>query len=149
MLLEADNGERLELGFEDNQGFYSIGRSGHNMDRLTSIELMVSGDVEGVYASSITACRQVYNVVKNPTVTVGKETVMFECELMSTDFIEWDGKSAKVIDRYGNEKNIWHQGTLTVPKGKFKASVGCQASLNACPVNVHLTFGTTGKTIKN
>ncbi|MBQ9975668.1 MAG: hypothetical protein IJP16_04090 [Clostridia bacterium] len=149
VLLEADNGERLELGFEDNQGFYSIGRSGHNMDRLTSIELMVSGDVEGVYASSITACRQVYNVVKNPTVTVGKETVMFECELMSTDFIEWDGKSAKVIDRYGNEKNIWHQGTLTVPKGKFKASVGCQASLNACPVNVHLTFGTTGKTIKN
>ncbi len=148
VLLEADNGERLELGLEDNHGFYAVGRSGHNMDRLTSIELMTSGDVEGVYMSSVTACRQVYNVVKNPTITVGKEKVMFECELMSTDFIEWDGEQAKVIDRYGNEKTVWFEGTLTVPCGKFKATASYQASLNNCPVNIHLTFGTTGKEIK-
>jgi len=148
VLLETDNGERMELGFEDNQGFYSVGRSSHNIDRLTSMELMTSGDVEGVLVTSLKACREVYNVVKNPSVTIGKETVKFECELMSTDFIEWDGETAKVIDRYGNEKKIWFEGTLTAPKGRFKASVTCQASLNACPVNVHLTFGTTGKDIK-
>lgn len=148
VLLEADNGERLELGLENNHGFYAIGRSGHNMDRLTSIELLTSGDVEDVYVSSVTACRQVYNVVKNPTVKIGEEKVMFECELMSTDFIEWDGTTAKVIDRYGNEKTVWFDGGLTVPHGRFKANVSYQASLNNCPVNVHLTFGTTGKEIK-
>ena len=98
--------------------------------------------------SSVTACRQVYNVVKNPTITVGKEKVMFECELMSTDFIEWDGETAKVIDRYGNEKTVWFDGSVTVPHGKFKATASYQASLNNCPVNIHLTFGTTGKEIK-
>ena len=98
--------------------------------------------------SSIRACRQVYNVVKNPTVTIGKESVMFECELMSTDFIEWDGETAKVIDRYANEKTIWFQGTVTAPKGKYKATLTCQSSLNNCPVNAYLTIGTKGNIIK-
>ncbi|MBQ9975669.1 MAG: hypothetical protein IJP16_04095 [Clostridia bacterium] len=147
VLLEADNGDRPEL-FEEGLHMYPVYRSGLNMDRISSIELLATGDVEGVRMSSVNACRQVYNVLKNPTVTVGKETVMFECELMSTDFIEWDGKTAKVIDRYANEKPIWFQGSLTVPKGKYRVTVGYQSSLNNCPVNLYLTMGTTGKEIK-
>ena len=147
VLLEADNGDRPEL-FEAGLHMYPIYRSGLNMDRISSIELLATGDVEGVRMSNVNACRQVYNVLKNPTVTVGGETVMFECELMSTDFIEWDGKEAKVIDRYANEKKIWFQGGVTVPKGKYRATVGYQSSLNNCPVNLYLTMGTTGKEIK-
>ena len=33
-------------------------------------------------------------------------------------------------------------------KGKYKAQVSIASSLNACPVNVMLTMGTTGKEIK-
>ena len=98
--------------------------------------------------SNVTACRQIYDVIKNPTVKIGEETVMFECELKSTDFIEWDGKEAAVLDRNANKKNIYFSGNITAPKGKFKASVGYQASLNDCPVNVYLTVGTKGKYIK-
>ncbi|MBR5460011.1 MAG: hypothetical protein IKV53_04015 [Clostridia bacterium] len=148
ILLEADNGDRPDLPFEKGLHMYPVYRSGLNMDRVSSVELLTDGDVEGVYVSSLTACQQVYNVVKNPTVTIGNETVMFECELMSTDFIEWDGERAVVLDRYFNEKQIWFQGTVTVPKGKYQAKVGFQSSLNNCPVNVYLTVGTTGKEIK-
>ena len=149
VLLEADNGDRHgENPFEEGLHMYPVFRSGLNMERVSSIELLHMGDVEGVRMSSVTACRQVYNVVKNPTVTIGDETLMFECEIKSTDFIEWDGKRAKVIDRYFNEKPVWCQGTLTAPKGRFRASVGFASSLNNCPVNVHLTMGTTGKEIK-
>lgn len=149
ILLEADNGDRHgENPFEEGLHMYPVFRSGLNMERVSSVELLHMGDVEGVRMSDVVACRQVYNVVKNPTVTIGDETLMFECELKSTDFIEWDGSVAKVIDRYFNEKTVWCQGTVTVPKGRYKATVGFASSLNNCPVNVHLTMGTTGREIK-
>ncbi len=148
VLCEADNGDRPDLGFDKNEKLYPIYRSGLQTGRMTKIELEATGDIEGVLMSGIKACRQVYNVVKNPTVTIGKETVKFECELMSTDFIEWDGTTAKVIDRYANEKTVWFEGTVTAPKGEFKAKAGFQSSLNNCPVNIHLTIGTTGKEVK-
>ncbi len=147
VLLEADNGDRPDLGFDKKERHYPIYRSGLNMDKLTKVELEVDGDVEGVRMSSVTACRQTYNVLKNPTVKIGDESVMFECELMSTDFIEYDGKTAKVIDRYGNEKTVWFTGSLTAPKGKVKASLS-GVSLNNCPVNAYLTLGFTGKEVK-
>ncbi len=147
VLLEADNGDRPDLGFDSNEQYYPIYRSGLNMDRITQVELEVKGDVEGVLMSSVTACRQTYNVWKNPTVKIGDTSVMFECELLSTDFIEYDGKEAKVIDRYGNEKPIWHTGELSAPKGRVKASLG-GVSLNSCPINAYLTLGFTGREIK-
>ncbi len=148
VLLEADNGDRVELGFDvPKPNIYAVYRSGLDMGRITRVELHTAGDVEGVQMSSVTACRQTYNVWKNPTVKIGDESVMFECELMSTDFIEYDGNEAKVIDRYGNEKPIWHTGSITAPKGRVKASLG-GVSLNACPINAYLTLGFTGKEVK-
>ena len=148
VLLEADNGDRPDLVFEKGVHDYPVFRTGLKCERMSSCGVEADGDVEGVQMSSVTACRQVYNVVKNPTVTVGKDTVMFECELKSSDFIEWDGKTAKVIDRYGNEKTVYFTGSITAPKGRFKASAGYGVSLNGCPVNIHLTLGFTGKEIK-
>ena len=147
VLLETDNGSRLELGFEEGLHAYALHRMYLNMAQVYSAEVMTSGDVEGVYMSSVTACRYTYDVIKNPTVKIGDESVMFECELQSTDFIEWDGKRAVVIDRFANEKEVYFTGNITAPKGKFNASVSCN-SLNGCPVNVYLTMGTTGKEIK-
>ena len=146
VLLEADDGDRPEL-FEKGLHPFLIHRFMPAMDRISSIELLAAGDVEGVRMSSVNACRQVYNVIKNPTLTVGGESVMFECELQSTDLIEWDGKRAVVIDRYANEKEIYFSGSLTVPKGKYKASLSA-VSLNGCTVNAILTVGTEGKEIK-
>ena len=146
VLCEVDNGDRVEL-FEQGVHMYQIHHFLPNMFRFGFIEVLATGDVEGVRMSDIKACPQIYNVIKNPTLTVGGESVMFECELQSTDLIEWDGKRAVVIDRYANEKEIYFSGSLTVPKGKYKASLSA-VSLNGCTVNAILTVGTEGKEIK-
>ena len=96
VLYETDSGERVnEHSFEKDEHPWKIYRNQINTDRLLSIELRAEGNIEGVQISSITACRPIYNVIKNPTVKIGEEKVMFECELMSSDFIEWDGKQAQ------------------------------------------------------
>jgi len=149
VLYETDNGSRIEEhNFEEDEHLWKIYRNPISTDRLVRIELHATGDIEGVQMSGVSACRPLYNVIKNPCVKIGDKKVMFECELMSTDFIEWDGETAKVIDRYGNEKTVWFDGGVTVPKGKYKAEVSIASSLNACPTNVILTVGTTGKEIK-
>lgn len=147
VLIESDNGERADHTFEKKEGLYAIHRSSLNHDRTTSLSVETEGDASDVKMSSILAYEHTYEILKNPTVTIGKTSVMFECELMSSDFIEFDGKTAKVIDRYGNEKSIWFTSDLKAPRGK------CKATLTARPLNrgvarAQLTLGFTGKEIK-
>lgn len=144
VLAEADNGERPDLTFDDNETRYAIYRSGLNHERMTKIEVETVGDVSGVRMSSIYAYNHIYEILKNPTVRIGEESIMFECELMSSDFIEYDGEKAKVIDRYGNEKNIWHNGSVSVPTGNFEAMLTAK-SLNRTIPRAQLTFGFTGE----
>ncbi len=147
VLLECDNGERHEYPFDENEKFYAIYRSGFHHDRVSSIEVATTGDMSGVKMSSIEAVKHIYEVLKNPTVTMGDEKLTFECELMSTDFIEFDGKCAKVIDRYTNEKEINFYGSLTVPKGDFTLELTAKP-LNQTTPRAQVTCIFTGKTIK-
>ena len=66
---------------------------------------------------------------------------------MSTDFIEFDGKTAKVIDRYGNEKPVYFTGALEVPAGSFEAELTAKP-LNGGTARAQLTFGFTGREIE-
>ncbi len=146
ILLESDNGERLDLPFKQD-GLYAVYRSSLNNNRTTGVDIDTIGDMEGVRMSSIIAYDHTYEILKNPTVKIGDMSVMFECELQSSDFIEFDGKTAKVIDRYANEKPIWFSGEIKAPRGKFKAELTARA-LNRCTPRAQLTFGFTGKEIK-
>lgn len=147
ILIESDNGERTDHGFEKNSGNYVIYRNPliHNM--ISGIAVETEGDMTGVRMSSVLACEHTYEILKNPTVRIGETSVMFECELMSSDFIEFDGKTARVIDRYGNEKTIWFHSDLKAPRGRFNAELTAH-SLNRCTPRAQLTFGFTGKEIK-
>ena len=146
VLVETDNGERSDLSIDDNEQFTWIHRYDADNHVITKTEIKTAGDVRGVRLSSITACNHTYEVLKNPTVRIGNTEVMFECELMSTDFIEFDGTTAKVIDRYGNEKKIWFQSNLLAPGGAFRASLSAKA-LNGHVPRANLTLGFTGKEI--
>jgi hypothetical protein len=66
---------------------------------------------------------------------------------MSSDFIEFDGAQAKVIDRYGNEKTVWFSGELKVPTGSFEAKLTAKP-LNGGIARAQLTFGFTGEEIE-
>ena len=149
ILIESDNGERTDHGFEKNEGRYAIFRSSLNNDRITAVSVETEGDMTGVRMSSILAYEHTYEILKNPTVTIGNTSILFECELMSSDFIEFDGKTAKVIDRYGNEKPVWFTASegFRVPRGKFRASLTARA-LNRGTPRAKLTFGFTGKEIR-
>ncbi len=147
IFIESDNGERTDHGFEKDESLYGIFRSSLNNDRITEISVETEGNIDGVRMSSIVACEHVYEVLKNPTVTVGNSSVMFECELMSSDFIEFDGKNAAVTDRYGNSKQIWFSSVIEVPKGEFEASVSA-TPLNRCVPRCALTFGFGGSEIR-
>ena len=97
---------------------------------------------------NIYGCKPIYDVIKNPKVKIGNTEVTFECEVKSTDFIEWDGKNAEILDRYGNARPVYFSGELKAPKGKFKAELSSDGSLNGLTENARLTFGFIGKEIK-
>ncbi len=147
VLLEADNGERPELSFETEEHVYNIHRYNFNHTQVTRIAVETTGDVTGVKMGDIVAVEHLYEVLKNPTVQVGDSEVTFCCELMSSDFIEFDGAQAKVIDRYGNEKTAWFSGELKVPTGSFEAKLTAKP-LNGGIARAQLTFGFTGEEIE-
>lgn len=147
ILVESDNGERKDHPFEQNEGLYATYRSSLNHNRITRLSVETDGEMQGVRMSSILACNHTYEVLKDPTVKIGDTSVLFECELMSCDFIEFDGKTAKVVDRYGNEKPIWFKSDLKAPRGKFQATLTARA-LNRGTPRAQLTVGLTGKEIK-
>ena len=147
VLLEADNGERPDLPFDNEEDIFSVYRSGYKHNRATEIAIETTGDMTGVKMTDIVAVEHMYEVLKNPTVRVGSSTVTFGCELMSTDYIEFDGSQAKVIDRYGNEKTIGYSGELAVPAGSFEAELTAKP-LNGGTARAQLTFGFTGQEIE-
>lgn len=147
ILFETDNGRPTEHPFDKNEHYWAKWGGGFNHEHVKKIELHLTEEAEGVRMSSIVACEQLYDVLKNPTVKIGESEIMFECELMSSDYIEFDGKRAVVIDRYGNEKEIWYNGSIRAPRGRFKATLNAK-SLNRMTPRAELTFGFTGKEIK-
>lgn len=148
-LVETDVTERPELDFDlDKNGHYPIHSHLPPMPDhvISQTEILTAGDVTGVRMSSVIACEHTYEVLKNPTVKIGDTQIQFICELMSTDYLEFDGKTAKVYDRYGNEKEIYYESTLSAPAGEFKAEL-ISRSLNGNPARAQLTLGFTGKEI--
>ena len=98
--------------------------------------------------SSIIAYEHVHEVYKNPVVRIGESWIQFECELLSGEFVEWDGVTAKTVDRFGNERPIWcSSDSFKAPRGKFKASLEARA-LNRTTPRMQLTLGFTGKEVK-
>ncbi len=148
MLLETDNGEYKAEPFEEGTHFYHTYRHGLNHERIVATRVDTRGDMEGVRMSSIIAYEHTYEILKNPTVKIGDTALMFECELKSSDYIEFDGKEAKVYDRYGNSRTIWFNSeNFKAPRGKFKATLTARA-LNRGTARARLTFGFTGKEVK-
>lgn len=147
IMVEDNSIERDELHLNDKEHWRLIYANGYVAKETQSVGIQLSGDTEGVVISDVYAVPQMYDVIKNPTIEVNGQTLTFECEVPSGEFIEFDGENAVVIDCHGNEKPVWFSGELTVPKGSFKAKLTGR-SLNRYIPGAMLTFGFKGKTIK-
>ncbi len=145
---ESHKGEREDLPFDSRHThFYNVHLKGIRINEVNHITIDTEGDIEGVRMGNIYGCKAVYDVIKNPTVKIGKSEVTFKCEVKSSDFIEFDGEKAEVLDRYGFAKPVAFIGELKAPHGAFTAEVS-GTSLNGATINTRLTFGFTGKEIK-
>lgn len=147
LMVEDNSIERSDLHLNDKEHFRLIYANSYVAKETRSVGIQLEGDTEGVIMSDVFAVPEVYDVIKNPTIEINGQTLMFECEVPSSEFIEFDGEKAVVIDRHGNEKPVWFSGELTVPKGNFKAKLTGR-SLNRLIPGAYLTFGFKGKTIK-
>lgn len=150
-LVETDTAERPDLPFDDEGkavSIYATYRSEMNNRVLDQTDIMTTGDVSGVRMSSVVACDSAYEILKDPIVRVGETEIKFICELMSTDYLEFDGKTAKVIDRYGNEKVVYYEtkNMVTAPAGAFTAEL-VSKGLNGNVARAELTLGFTGAEI--
>ena len=108
-----------------------------------------TGDTASI--SSIYAYTQTPAPVKNPTVTVGGSSMVFNAELQGGDYIEYDPLTSKALLYHNAEERveeITFSGALTIPTGDFKATYSAEALTDA-PVRARLVFGFAGKEITN
>lgn len=154
ILIESDNGERPDLPFDNFQnknGTYNnphtIYRSPFFHDTTFLVEVAATEAAKGVKISSLTAGEHKTAVLEEPAVRIGETEVVFHCKLKSTDYIEFDGKQAKMVDRYGNETNVFFTGELVAPAGDFAASIHT-ANAESYPLRAQLTLGFTGNIIE-
>jgi hypothetical protein len=150
---KRDNGKPFHLkgegnGYILNMGGYAVYRTDFNHDKICGAELLVTKQAEDVKVSSIKACPHIADTIKNPSVSIGKTEIVFDCELKSGDFIEFDGSSAKLVDSIGNETKIPFFGTLTAPEGNFDVTLRAQNSDEKYVHRAKLTLGFTGDEIK-
>lgn len=153
ILLESDNGMRPDLLFDgdvytskDHHLTYADYRAELSYDKVTKISVLTSGDVSGVKISPIVAVEHSFETIKNPTVCIDESKITFICELGSTEYIEYDGQTAKLIDEFGNEKTIEWVGDICAPKGNFEAKLICE-NTSKNPLRAQLTFGFEGNII--
>lgn len=155
ILAESDNGDRKENLYEQEMlkgnmrpfdPLYYYLRTNACDDRTYKIEVDSYGDVDGVKISDIEAVDHTFEVLKNPSVKVGDSTVVFNCELKSTDYIEFDGEKAIMYDRNGFETEVPFTGFVEVPSGKFTAELSARSDSSA-PLRASLTLGFTGNEI--
>ena len=154
LLIETDNGERSDHNFEQGEELYEelygVFRTPFNNDRVTEISIESEGDTSGVTLSKVTTRAHKFVDLKDPCVTVGSTSATFRCSLRSTDFIEFDGKKALLMDRYGNSREIPFESNLTVPAGPFTAALSTSNPVEKeGPVlRAQLTLGVFGGTVE-
>jgi len=155
VLAESDNGNYPEFSYEQKMmegepiyfHLWKYLRNNACDDRTFKIEIDSCGDVEGVRISGIEAVDHTFEILKNPTVKIGDSAVTFNCDLKSTDYIEFDGEKAIMYDRIGNETVVGFTGSVEVPAGEFAAELSVENTSTA-PLRASITFGFTGNEVK-
>ncbi len=89
--------------------------------------------------------------IKNPTVTVGSQTMTFNCEMKGGEYLEYSPETGKAILYHNAEQTteeVTYTGSINVASGKYTASFSAEAQTNA-PIRARLTFGFSGQEIGN
>ena len=89
--------------------------------------------------------------VKNPTVTVGDESITFNCTMASSDYLEYDPATSKAVLYHNTTQTteeVGVSGSLSIAKGDFTATYTAEAQTEA-PVRARVVLGFAGQEITN
>ncbi len=167
ILLEANNAEYSDYVFEGVE----IPDSPHNLtfpfvpkyDAPISIMVSLAGKCEGVKIGTLTANAVQNASIKNPSVTIGDNTIKFDAELNSADYIEYYPEYdkaylnyyTKVYDEEGkwmrdnaHTKEITFTGNVKAPEGSFNYTYNAEPT-TSLKTRAQVVMGFAGNVIAN
>ncbi len=149
ILAEVDNSPALDSGFT---GKTSKGWNYYRMEtdytKITTVEVYLKGECKDVVMSSITATDYIKNKLINPQIKVNGQSITFECELMSTEYLEYtSGDTAAVYDEFGNSRSVSVKGGMpTVNSGENSITLSAESTRSTG--RAKLTLGFIGEELK-
>ena len=168
IIADADNSDYGKYTFSGtnhaSQLNYETFRAVPNMAKVNSITIKLCGSCSGVKIDDIRAAKTVDAPVKNPSVTVGSNTLTFNTELHSGEFIEYYPETGKAYQTYYEEtyneetgkyvsdtahvKEVQYTGSITIPAGEFSYTYDAEAMTEA-PTRARVGIGLSGNVIAN
>lgn len=166
ILLEVNNDDYAGYSFSGiSTGSinYETYRAGISFGRLNSVQITTTGSCAGVMIDDLVGYTPADAPVKNPSVTIGGQTITFDAELHSGDFIEYypeynqayHNYFAPIYDEEGNwtgsearVEKINHTGTVTVPAGDFTYTYGGEAQTDLI-TRAQTVIGVSGAVLEN
>lgn len=108
ILLETENGDYAPEEFGRNgEHPYDLHFNRVCYDEISQLKLFKKGDCSGIYCSDIRAFEYVPSVMIDPGLRIKEAAVYFECELKSSEYIEYTtGEKALLFDSAGQTREI-------------------------------------------
>ena len=134
-LCENDNGELGDLQFKNDldvnsdTAIYQRYREYYGFDAIEKIEVLFSGDAEGVYLGELLASPISREPVRNLCVSLADQTLHFAGEINTGEYLEYDPKkaTAEIYNRLGFVRKIDFSGILTLPEGDSELTFSAEA----------------------
>jgi len=149
VLAEPDNGSLGDLDFPGKtDSLYSYYREDFVFERVTEIQVYLSGECEGVRMSDIVAAAHVSNAIQTPTIFFGDTSIAFHTSVGENEFLEYfpGGGTATKYDGEGKAEtvaiNIFGEELPDIPTGEFEVGVVCENAFSTeAPVRATVTLG--------
>ncbi len=169
ILIEANNEDFDGFDFSGNgitfggTAYNSSYRPKLNYETINSVRVSLCGPCSNVMIDTLKAYTPFYDATKNPSITIGDNTITFDAELHAGDYIEYYPEFNKAYLNYytqiynadgswkddeAHTKEINFTGKLTAPKGKFSFRYTAEA-LTEATTRAQVVFGFSGKVIAN
>lgn len=149
ILLETDNGDYAPEDFgRMNEHHYELHFNRVYYDEISRLKIFKKGDCSGVRLSGIRAYPHKALTLKNPSLSANGSRILFECELKSSEYIEYTPASgtALVFDSEGHSR-----AAAVRAEGDFILKSGENTVLPSCgdpEARMTATFGFDGEVIR-
>ncbi|MBR6633548.1 MAG: S-layer homology domain-containing protein [Clostridia bacterium] len=129
---------------------FKVYRGPVDFSAISKMRIFTYGNVDGVMIDDVVLAKHTFAPMVNPTVTLDNgDTITFKCTVNSSEYLEYDGKSAVIFDALGNTREVDEiTGSITVDSGSYKATLTADSAVDGAILRGKLTFGFTGEELE-